>query len=155
MVFDLRKFWLGTAVYIFIIGVAIAAVGGAFSALIGMPTKGYQQVVTQTAPIQAAGSKEVPVETEREVAAPGAQLRANLIVEPAPDVDLDRPPLPLSPLVRRTPAPNITAMTPPQIIMSPVPQIIVPEPTSTRRRTVSHKPSTVRVKRAHRALRPS
>ena len=112
--FDLRTFWLGTAVYGLIIGVVIAAVGAAFNAFIGMPNKGYQQVVTQTAPIQAEGSKGVPVEIEREVAAPSA--------------------LPLPPLVHRPPATNTAvAMTPPQIIMRPVPQIIVPEPKSNRR----------------------
>jgi hypothetical protein len=114
MMFDLRKFWLGTAAYGLIIGVVIAAVGAAFSAFIGMPTKGYQQVVTQTAPIQAEGGKGVPVEIEREVAAPSA--------------------LPLPPLVHRPPATTTAvAMTPPQIIMRPVPQIIVPEPKSPRR----------------------
>ena len=111
--FDLRKFWLATAMYGLIIGVVIAAVGAAFSAFIGMPTKGYQQVVTQTAPIQAEGGKGVPVEIEREVAAPGA--------------------LPVSPLAHRTPATNIAAtMTPPQTIVHG-PQIIVPERKSTRR----------------------
>ena len=107
--FDLRKFWLGTAVYVLIIGVVIAAVCAAFNAFIGMPSKRYQQVVTQPAPIQAWGGKGGPVEIEREATAPSA--------------------LPLPPLVHRTtPATNIAvAMTPPQIIVRE-PQIIVPEP---------------------------
>ena len=95
--FDLRKFWLGTAVYVLIIGVVIAVVAAAFNTFIGMPTKEYQQVVTQTAPIQ--GGKVVPVEIKREDKAPSA--------------------LPLPPLVHRTtPATNVAeAMTPPQTIV--------------------------------------
>src|ERR1700704_2273202 len=98
MMFDLRKFWLGIAMYGLIIGVVIAAVGAAFNAFIGMPTNGYRQAGTQTAPIQAEGGKGVPVAIGREVAAPSA--------------------LPLPPLVHRPPATNTAvAMTPPQIIM--------------------------------------
>jgi hypothetical protein len=112
--FDLRKFWLGIAVYGLIVGVVIAAVGAAFSALIGMPSQEHQQVVIPAAPIQAQDGKAVPVEIEREVAAPAA---------PTP-----------SPVVPRPPAPNrAAALKPSQIAMPPVPQIIVPEPRSTRR----------------------
>jgi hypothetical protein len=113
--FDLRKFWLGTAVYVLITGVVTAAVGAAFYVFIGvpatgLPTNGSQQVVTPTAPIQAAGAKAVPVEIERQIAAPGA--------------------LPLSPLVHRTPATNIAASMPQ---LSVPKSLIVPEPRSTRR----------------------
>jgi hypothetical protein len=110
MMFDLRKFWVGTLVFVLIIGVVIAAVSAAFNAFIGMPTKGYQQVVTQTKPIQAADGKGVPVEIEREVAAP-----------PAPS---------LSPLVPRKIATDIAVAMPQMFEPKP---LIVPEPKSTRR----------------------
>jgi hypothetical protein len=110
MMFDLRKFWLGTAAYVLITGVVIAAVGAAFNAFIGIPTKGNQQAVTPTAPIQATGGKGVPVEIEREIAAPRA--------------------LPLSPSVQRTPATNIAVSVPQLAVPKP---LIVPEPRSTRR----------------------
>jgi len=108
--FDVRKFWLGTAVYVLITGLAIAAVGAAFHVFIGLPSRGYQPVVTQTAPIQATSGKGVPVDIEREVAAPGA--------------------LPVSPLVHRTPATNIAASMPQLVAPKP---LIVPEPRSPRR----------------------
>ena len=109
--FDLPKFWLGTAVYVLIIGVVIAGVGVSFNVLIGMPAKDpYKQVVRQT-----ESSKATPVEIKREPAAPSA--------------------LPLSPLVRRTPATDI-AVAMPQIF-EPKP-LIVPEPKSTGRRGPSN-----------------
>jgi hypothetical protein len=110
MMFDLPKFWVGTSVFVLIIGVVIAAVSAAFNAFIGMPTKGYQQVVTQTAPIQAADGKGGPVKIEREVAASAA--------------------LPLSPLVHRKIATDIAVAMPK--LFEPKP-LIVPEPKSTRR----------------------
>ena len=105
---DLRKFWLGTTVYVFIIGVVIASACVGFNALIGMPTKEtYRQAVTQTEPIRESTGKGMPVEIKREPAAPVV--------------------LPLSPYVQRTPAANIAvAMTPPQIVVPEI-QIIVPE----------------------------
>jgi hypothetical protein len=110
MMFDLPKFWLGTALYVLIIGVVIAVVGAAFNTFIGIPAKEYHQVVTHRAPIQ--GSKVVPVEITR---------------EKAPSV------LPLPPSVHRTPTTNAAeAMTPPQTVVREI-QIIVPEPKSTRR----------------------
>jgi hypothetical protein len=115
MMFDLPKFWVGTSVFVLIIGVVIAAVSTAFNAFIGMPTKGYQQVVTQTAPIQAAGDKGVPIEIERAIAAPAALL--------------------LSPLVNRKVATDIAVGMPK--IFEPKP-LIVPEPKSTRRGGPSH-----------------
>jgi hypothetical protein len=109
--FDSRKFWLGTAMYVLIFGAVIAVVGAAFSALVGMPTKEYPQVVTQTEPNQ--GGKVVPVANEREAMAPSA--------------------IPLPPLIHRTPATNVAgAMAPPQTFGREI-QIIVPEPKSTRR----------------------
>jgi hypothetical protein len=120
MIFDLRKFWFVAAAYALIVGAGIAVVCAGFYAFIGIPTKGFQQVVTQPAAAQASSSKAGPVEIEREVAAPSA-----------------RPP---SPSVHRAPAANIAvAMTPPQTvgpvpeIIVPEPKIIVPEPRSTRR----------------------
>jgi hypothetical protein len=68
--FDLRKFWLGMSVYVLIIGGVIAAVGVAFNALIGMPTRASQQVVTQ--PVETTGGKVGRVETGREVAVPAS-----------------------------------------------------------------------------------
>ena len=96
---------------VFVIGAVIAAVGVAFNAFIGMPSKEYQQVVTRTAaPIQAGNGMEMPIEIERDVAVPGR--------------------LPLSPLVHRTPATNIEVAMPQLIVPKP---LIVREPKSTRR----------------------
>src|ERR1700709_2622916 len=109
MMFDLPKFWLGTALYVVIIGVVIAVVGAAFNTFIGMPAKEYHQIVTQTAPMH--GDKVVPVEITREDKAPSV--------------------LPLPPSVPRTPATNAAeAMTPPQTVVREI-QIIVPEPKPT------------------------
>ena len=113
MIFDLRKFWLATAVYGLIIGGTIAAVGAAFHAFIGMPTKAFQPVVTPAAPIQASGGKAAPVAIERKIAAPGE--------------------LPPSAPVRPAPAANIAVTSTPPEFNLPLPQIIVPEPRSTRR----------------------
>jgi hypothetical protein len=110
--FDLRMFWLRTAVFVLIVGAVIAAVGGAFHALIGMTTQGSPKVVPQTAKIQAPDETRVPVAIDREVAAP----------KPLP------PPSPVHRAQARV------AMTPePQMTMPPVPQIIVPEPRTSRR----------------------
>jgi hypothetical protein len=113
MMFDLRKFWLGTTVYVLIIGVVIASACVGFNALIGMPTKEtYQQTVTQTEATRGWSGKATPVEINRKSAAPAT--------------------VPLSPNVQPAPAANIAvAMTPPRI---PVPeiQIIVPERKPTR-----------------------
>jgi hypothetical protein len=112
--FDLRKFWLGAAVYGLIVGGVIVAAGAAFNTFIGMPTKVGEQVVAPTAPIQVGGGNAVPVETAQEVATPEALAQA--------------------PTVRRPPVTSIAATpSPPKMIMPPVPQIIVPEPRSTRR----------------------
>ena len=97
--FDLRRFWLGTAAYVLIIGAVIAAGGAAFNAFIGLPAKVHQQAVMPTAQILPSGSKVVPVGIERGVVAPGA--------------------LPRSSMVQQAPATNIAVV---------VPQIIVPEP---------------------------
>ena len=104
--FELRKFWLSTTVYVLIIGVVIASACVGFIALIGMPTKEtYRQAVTQTEPIQGSTGKGMPVEIKREPAASATP--------------------PMSPYVQRTPAANI-AMTSPQIVVPEI-QIIVPE----------------------------
>jgi hypothetical protein len=106
MMFDLRKFWLGTTAFVLIIGVVIAGVCVSFNVLIGIPAKEtYRQAVTQTEPIQGSTGKGRPVEIKHEPAAPA--------------------PLPVSPYVQRTPAANI-ALTSPQIVVPEI-QIIVPE----------------------------
>jgi hypothetical protein len=118
--FDLRRFWLATSVFVLIIGGVIAAVGAAFSAFISMPTKGHQQVVTQPAPIQAA---VVPIQAA--------------VVKEAPPVELERtdttpaalPPSPSSSVHRKRA--TKTAVATPQIA-APKP-LIVPERKSTRR----------------------
>jgi hypothetical protein len=110
--FDLRMFWLRTAMFVLIIGAVIAAVGGAFHALIGVTTSGSPKVAPQAAKIQAPDETRVPVAIEREVAAPK--------------------PVPPPSLVHRAQA--TVAMTPEsQMTMPPVPQIIVPEPRTSRR----------------------
>jgi hypothetical protein len=107
--FDVRKFWVGTSVFALMIGVVTAAVGAAFYTFIGMPTKGYQPVVTQSPPIQTTGANPVPVAIER-------------VVPPSA--------LPVSPSVYRK-APADIAVAMPQIY-EPKP-IIVPEFKSSRR----------------------
>lgn len=107
--FDLRKFWLATAAYGLTIGLVIAAVCVAFATFIGMPTKGYQQTVTQPAD-QLEGANGVRAEIRREAAAPAAP--------------------PAIPLAHRTPAANIVAEMPQLVVPKP---LIVPEPGSTRR----------------------
>ena len=104
--FDLRMFWLRTAMVVLIIGAVITAAGAAFHALIGMTTQGRPPVVPQMAKIQAPDDKAVPAVVDREVAAPKA--------------------VPQPSLVHRKQA--TVGMTPKyQIKMPPVPQIIVPE----------------------------
>ena len=53
--FDLRKFWLRTAMFVSIMGAVIVAVGAAFHAFIGITTQGHPQVVPQTARIAGSG----------------------------------------------------------------------------------------------------
>ena len=107
--FDLRKFWLGTTVYILIIGVVIASACVGFNALIGMPTK---ETYRQTEAVQGSSGKRTPVEINHESAAPIA--------------------VPLSPYVQPAPAANVAvAMTPPQIVVPEI-RIIVPERKPTR-----------------------
>ena len=72
--FDQRKFWLAVSVFVLMIGAVITAAGAAFNAFVGMPTKEHRQVVTQSAPIQAAVVNELPFEIKREVAAPAVLL---------------------------------------------------------------------------------
>ena len=117
LMFDLRRFWLGTVVYGLMIGAVIAAAFVAFRAFIGLPTQGPSpQVVTQQpAPIQATAGKGVPVEIERKSAAPA-------VPPPSP------PPSP--PAVQRKPAPNVAAAMPQIFVPEP---LIVPEPRSSRR----------------------
>ena len=111
--FDLRKFWLGTAVYVLIIGGVIASACVGFNFLFGMPAKEtHPRTVTQTETVQSTSGKGAPVEINRESAAPAA--------------------VPRSPYVRPAPTANIAAaMTPPQIAVPEI-QIIAPERKPTR-----------------------
>ena len=77
--FDQRKFWLAVSVFVLMIGAVITAAGAAFNAFVGMPTKEHRQVVTQSAPIQAAVVNELPFEIKREVAAPAAIAQSPLV----------------------------------------------------------------------------
>ena len=77
--FDQRKFWLAVSVFVLMIGAVITAAGAAFNAFVGMPTKEHRQVVTQSAPIQAAVVEELPFEIKREVAAPAALPQSPLV----------------------------------------------------------------------------
>ena len=72
MMFDLRKFWLGTAIYVSVIGVVTAALGAAFYVLIGVSAP-------PTARVQTSGDKGIPVESSRDVAAPRAVTRPSLV----------------------------------------------------------------------------
>jgi len=79
--FDLRKFWLGTTVYVLIIGAVIAGVGMSFNVLIGMPAKDpYKQVVT-------------PVDIKREAAAPSQPMSPLVRRTPATDIAVSMPQL--------------------------------------------------------------
>ena len=77
--FDQRKFWLAVSVFVLMIGAVITAAGAAFNAFVGMPPKEHRQVVTQSAPIQAAVVEELPFEIKREVAAPAALPQSPLV----------------------------------------------------------------------------
>ena len=77
--FDQRKFWLAVSVFVLMIGAVITAAGAAFNAFVGMPTKEHRQVVTQSAPIQAAVVEELPFEIKREVAAQAALPQSPLV----------------------------------------------------------------------------
>ena len=88
--FDVRRFWLGTAGYGVTIGAVIVAVCVAFNAFIGMPRQGDrpQQIVTQSAPVQGSGG--------------------NSAVPPP------------SPLIHRNPAPTNTAVAPQIFVPEPL-----------------------------------
>ena len=107
--FDLRRFWLGTAVYVLIIGAVIAGVCLGFNALIGMPAKEtYRQAVTPTESSQGTTGKGMPAEFKRREPATSAAA-------------------PVYPQVRRAPAANMAAaMTPAQIAVPDI-KIIAPE----------------------------
>jgi hypothetical protein len=106
--FDLRRFWLGTAVYVFITGAVVAAAGGAFYALVGMPSKESRPDVTQLSRPAAPRVQTKSAEIEPEVASPAPRPR-------------------LAPT-----APGTMDVTMPQLF-DPAP-LIVPEPRSNRRR---------------------
>ena len=69
----MRKFWIGAAVYVTIMGGIIAGAAAAFESLVGMPAKGVSnQAVTQMGPIQRTSGKWTPVEIKREATTPPA-----------------------------------------------------------------------------------
>jgi hypothetical protein len=110
--FDLRTFWLGTAVYILITGAVIAGVGTAFYAFVGMPAKQpIPQVASQPGPSQVVVDHAAPARKEPEGPAPAS-----------------RPP----PTLRRPLPASDTAVAMPQLFV-PAP-LIVPERGSSRRR---------------------
>jgi hypothetical protein len=106
--FDLPRFWLVTAVYVFITGAVVAAAGGAFYALVGMPANESRPDVTQLNRPAAPPVQTKSAEIEPEVASP-------------------------APRPRLVPAlPSTMDVTMPQLYV-PAP-LIVPEPRSNRRR---------------------
>ena len=110
--FDLRMFWLRTAVFVLIIGAAIVAAGAALHAFIGMTNQGHPPVVPQAAKIQPPDSTHAPVAIDREAAGPTAVPQPSLLHRKQATV----------------------GMTPEsQIKMPPVPQIIAPERGSSKR----------------------
>lgn len=69
----MRRFWIGTAVYVTLVGGVIAGAAVAFNALVGLPTKGASnQVVAQMGPTQRTSGKWTPVEIKREATTPPA-----------------------------------------------------------------------------------
>jgi hypothetical protein len=69
----MRKFWIGTAVYVTVIAGVIGGACAAFNALVGMPVKdSSQKIVAQMEPIQRTSGKWTPVEIKREPASPVA-----------------------------------------------------------------------------------
>ena len=69
----MRKFWIGTAVYVTIVGGVIAGAAAAFDSLVGLPAKGASnQAVAQMGPIQRTSGKWTPVEIKREATTPPA-----------------------------------------------------------------------------------
>src|SRR5215207_7323255 len=61
------KFWIGTAVYVTLVGGVIASAAVAFDRVVGLPAKGASnQVVTQMGPVQRTSGKWTPVEIKRE-----------------------------------------------------------------------------------------
>jgi hypothetical protein len=146
--FDLRKFWLGTTVYLLISTAVVTGVGTAFYAFVGMPTKAFQQVASQPGPSQVV-SHVVPAQIESEVAAPAAlpppPLPPKVVSQPGPsrfvggeavpaqmESELAAPAAP-APLSLRRPVPaSDAAVAMPQLFV-PAP-LIVPERRSIRRR---------------------
>jgi hypothetical protein len=118
--FNLTKFWLGTAAYVVIIGAVIAAACVIFASFVGKPADGEaEQFATQPASIpdskaeSVQDSKATPAEIKPAVAAPSAA--------------------PMAPVARRKPATSIAEAIPPLRTTVPDLQIIVPEPRSNRR----------------------
>lgn len=107
----MRKFWIGTAVYVTLVGGVIAGAAAAFSTVVGLPAKGTSnQVVAQMEPIQRTSGKWTPVEIKREATTPPA------------------PPLPpyVSPRLAATANATTTAMKP---IMVPERKVAERKPT--------------------------
>jgi hypothetical protein len=117
--FNLTRFWLGTAAYVIAIGGVIAAAGFIFSAFIGGPAEDPPlHTVTQPAPVEAGKPAEDAKPVQDNNAEP-AEKRA--VAAPS------APPTP--PSAPRKPKASVadvgtTARTLPDI------QIIVPEPRS-------------------------
>ena len=69
----MRKFWIGTLVYVTVVGGIIGGAAAAFNAVIGMPTRGAsKEIVAQMEPIQKTSGKWTPIEIKRESTTPVA-----------------------------------------------------------------------------------
>jgi len=67
------KFWIGTAVYVTLVGGVIASAAVAFDRVVGLPAKGASNtVVEQMGPVQRTSGKWTPVEIKRETKTPPA-----------------------------------------------------------------------------------
>ena len=121
----MRKFWIGAAVYVAIVGGVIAGAAAAFDSLVGLPAKGASnQAVAQMGPIQRTSGKWTPVEIKREATTPPA------------------PPLPRYVAPRLAATPNATtAMKQPQNVVR-------------ERKMAEHKQPTKKVIIARRGYAP-
>src|SRR4051794_17692875 len=69
----MRKFWIGTAAYLTLVGGLIAGSAAAFNTVVGLPAKGASDhVVVKMEPVQRTSGKWTPVEIKREPNTPPA-----------------------------------------------------------------------------------
>ena len=127
----MRKFWIGAAVYVTLVGGLVAGAAAAFDTLVGLPPKGASnQAVAQMGPMQRTSGKWTPVEIKRETTTPPA------------------PPLPPYVAPRLAASANATTAVKQSQVMKQ-PQIVARE-----RKMAEHKQPTKKVIIARRGYAP-